>query len=157
MHLVLSLAMVAAMLLAATSVVAASAADLAWLAGCWASESGEAGSGEHWMAPAGGSLLGVGRQVRDGRTADYEWLRIIENGDGSLTYLAAPGGRKAVAFPLTSLGKGRVVFENPDHDFPQRVIYEIRGERLLARIEGEQGGTLRGVDFPMRRATCPGG
>ncbi|MND00816.1 hypothetical protein D3C83_195580 [compost metagenome] len=52
---------------------------------------------------------------------------------------------------------GRIVFENPTHDFPQRVIYQGRDDDgLLGRIEGESGGEPLSVDFPMDRATCPG-
>ena len=36
------------------------AAALAWLAGCWASEGAEPGSGEQWMPPAGGTLPATG-------------------------------------------------------------------------------------------------
>ena len=28
------------------------------------------------------------------------------------------------------------------------------GDRLVGRIEGNRGGTLRGIDFPMRRVSC---
>jgi hypothetical protein len=29
-------------------------------------------------------------------------------------------------------------------------------DELLARIEGERDGELRGIDFPLRRVACPG-
>ena len=49
-----------------------------------------------------------------------------------------------------------VIFENPAHDFPQRIIYRRRGaDSLLARVEGMRGGRLRGLDFPYRRVPCP--
>lgn len=60
----------------------ASVADLAWLAGCWASVGGEAGSGEQWTAPAGKTLLGVSRTVIDSRTVAYEFVRIRETEAG---------------------------------------------------------------------------
>jgi hypothetical protein len=45
-----------------------------------------------------------------------------------------------------------VTFENPAHDFPQRVIYKLTApDKLGARIEGMRNGNLRGVDFPMTR------
>src|ERR1044072_4949598 len=36
----------------------------------------EAGSEDHWLAPAGGSLLGVGRTVVGGKTVAYEFMQI---------------------------------------------------------------------------------
>jgi uncharacterized protein DUF6265 len=48
-----------------------------------------------------------------------------------------------------------VTFENPSHDFPQRIIYRRRGaDSLLARVEGMRGGQLRGSDYPYRRVAC---
>ena len=35
------------------------------------------------------------------------------------------------------------------------VIYRLLpGDRLAARIEGLRGGSLRGIDFPMKRVPC---
>jgi hypothetical protein len=49
-----------------------------------------------------------------------------------------------------------VVFENPQHDFPQRVGYERKGgDALLAWIEGTRNGQTRRVEFPYRRVACP--
>jgi hypothetical protein len=48
-----------------------------------------------------------------------------------------------------------VVFENPEHDFPQRIIYRlIANGKLLGRIEGVVDGTERSADFPMTRSDC---
>lgn len=55
---------------------------LAWLSGCWASDNGELGSGEQWSKPAGGTMLGVSRFVRDAKTVAYKFLRIVETDDG---------------------------------------------------------------------------
>ena len=53
--------------------------QLGWLAGCWKSDGAEAGSGEQWMPVAGGSLLGMARTVRAGRTVAWEFMRIAAN------------------------------------------------------------------------------
>lgn len=145
-----------ALLLAACAAAPASASDpalakLAWLQGCWAADGGERGSGEHWMAPAGGSMLGMSRSVRKGRTAGYEFLRIARDTDGRLAFTALPSGQPQAVFPLLRQDEDTVVFENPAHDFPQRVIYRRIGPNgLHARIEGKG----RGIDFPMTRVDC---
>jgi hypothetical protein len=49
------------------------------------------------------------------------------------------------------------VFENPQHDFPQRIIYKRDGaDGLKARIEGESKGKPKAFDYPMQRTQCPG-
>ena len=131
----------------------AAAADLSWLAGCWASEAGGPGSGEQWMAPAGGSLLGLNRTVREGRTVSYEFMRIYESGD-SLTYVAQPSGQSVTSFELVRLEQHEVVFENLAHDFPQRVAYRLDGNVLRARVEGRRGDEVVVVHLPMRMAAC---
>ncbi len=130
-------------------------ADLGWLAGCWSSDGREAESGEQWMAPAGGTMLGVARTVRDSKTVAYEFLRIQEK-DGTLVYVASPSGQSTTEFPLERITEDEVVFANPEHDFPQRIAYRRASDTsLLARIEGTVDGELRGIDFPMTRVACP--
>ncbi len=58
--------------------------QLAWLSGCWAAASGEAGSGEHWLPLAGGTLLGIARTVRHGKTVEHEFLQIRVNAEGKV-------------------------------------------------------------------------
>ncbi len=134
---------------------AASISDLAWLSGCWDMSNQETGSGEQWMPPAGGTMLGVNRTVRDSKTVAFEFMRIVERNDGELEFIASPSGQSTTSFLLVSLNNGEVIFENPDHDFPQRIIYRLLSdEDLLGRIEGTINGEQRTVDFPMKRAEC---
>lgn len=134
----------------------ARAVDLGWLAGCWAAEPGEEGSGEQWTAPAGGTLLGVSRTVRSGRTVAHEFLQIRETDDGGLVYVALPAGQAETSFRLIAHGAREVTFANSAHDFPQRIRYRLAGDGALhARIEGEVEGRERAVDFAFRRVACP--
>ena len=132
-----------------------SVSGLTWLAGCWASVAGEPGTGEVWTLPAGGTMLGVSRTVKDGKTVEYEFMQIREISPGQLAFVANPSGQAQAAFPLVRSGPGELVFEDPAHDFPQRVIYRlVAPDQLHARIEGVLKGEDRGVDFHMKRAEC---
>jgi hypothetical protein len=134
---------------------AASIEKLAWLGGCWAAAEGEPGSGEHWMPLAGGTLLGVSRTVKRGRTVEHEFMQIRAGEDGRIAFIAQPSGQRMARFPVAQLADDEVVFENVEHDFPQRIIYRRQpGGRLLARIEGLRGGAARAFDFPFRRIRC---
>jgi len=154
--LVLRGAVALACLGAFTVDAAESALDrVAWLAGCWRSVNGEPGSGEHWLPLAGGTLLGVGRTVRQGRTVEHEFLQIRETPQGKLVYIAQPSGQAMAQFAAIRVGEREVVFENAEHDFPQRILYRLEGEaHLHARIEGTVKGAAKGVDFPMVRVSC---
>jgi hypothetical protein len=129
-------------LVAAVGAVAApdDLTELEWLSGCWRSEREGRTSEECWTAPAGDMLLGVHRDVGP-RGASFEFLRIGRDGD-AIAYFASPSGRPAVVFRLVKTGKDRAVFENPDHDFPQRLVYWREGDRLHAVAETiAEGGT----------------
>ena len=129
--------------------------NLTWLSGCWAYDDQDSGSGEYWMPPAGGTMLAVSRSVRDGRTVAFEYLRISADDEHSLTLFASPSGQSHGQFYLASLTDKEIVFENPEHDFPQRIIYRLRdNDRLLGRIEGQTDGQPVAVDFPMTRRDC---
>ena len=50
-------------------------------------------------------------------------------------------------------GTKRVVFENRQHDFPQRILYWLDpGGALHARIEGPQGGKTVSEEWVWTRA-----
>ncbi|WMW81842.1 DUF6265 family protein [Undibacterium cyanobacteriorum] len=130
-------------------------APVHWLAGCWSADGGEPGSGEHWMPAAGDTMIGVGRTIKNGKTVDYEFLQLKRGADGKLAFVALPSGQKEASFSLLSAHPDEVIFENLEHDFPQRIIYRREGnDRLKARIEGMRNNKLRAIDFPMSRAEC---
>ncbi|MCZ6754199.1 MAG: DUF6265 family protein [Gemmatimonadetes bacterium] len=146
-------AVLAAVSAALSSEVEAPRLDrLAWLAGSWTGGEGDAVMEEHWTTPAGGLMVGMHRDLRPGRRAFFEFLRIVEE-KGQISYHAMPAGRSpATIFPLLSMSDRRVVFENPDHDFPQRILYWLDDEGMLhARIEGTEDGETRGMEWHYRR------
>ena len=122
---------------------------LAWLAGSWRSEEGGARAEENWTEPLGGTMLATARQVKGGKTAFFEFLRVEQREGGKLVYVAMPMGRKAVEFPATKVDERSVLFENPAHDSPKRILYRLDGETLVTRVDDgpeDQGG------FEMRYA-----
>jgi len=130
--------------------------DLGWLAGCWETKNESRGLliTEMWMKPAGDAMVGVGRTLKNGKLADYEFLRIL-NDAGTISYISRPSANKEdTAFKLVRYSATELVFENPTHDFPQRIIYKLSGAKLTARIEGTREGKTRGVDFPYTRVKC---
>lgn len=143
-----------ALLLAHRSAVAASPADVdavAWMAGSWQGSDRGTEMEEVWLPPKGGAMLGMHRDVARGVMVSFEFLRIEADGEG-LVYLASPQGKPVTAFRLLSSTKTRVVFSNPLHDFPQRVIYWLgEDDRLHARIEGTQGGKAASEEWSWSR------
>lgn len=117
---------------------------VSWLAGSWVCDQGPQRTEEHWTHATAGGMYGVSRTIRDGKTVFYEYFRIEKTPEG-LIYFASPKGRyPATPFRLKEFDDHRVVFENPEHDFPQRVIYARQTDgSIIARIEGVSKGRER--------------
>jgi len=127
-----------------------------WLKGCWESVNGQRVVEEQWSAPRGTSMVGMGRTLAGDRLVEFELVILREDGS-ELAYEAHPSGQPPAVFVSRTISETQIVFENLDHDFPQRVGYE-RGtaDELLAWIEGRQNGQSRRVEFRYHRAACPG-
>lgn len=108
------------------------------------------------MAPRGGSMVGISRTVRSGSMTAYELIVITEDG-ARLAYQAHPSGQASTTFFSHVVAYDSVLFENPEHDFPQRIGYRLEGDRLTAWIEGTRDGRTRRGEFPYHRVFCAGG
>jgi hypothetical protein len=139
----------------AVGVAATGVERISWMQGCWSFTADGRTVEEQWMSPGGGAMLGTSRTVKDRRLVEYEFIIVRERGD-SLVYLALPSGQVSAEFVSTSVDSSSVVFENAQHDFPQRIGYRRRGARLDAWVEGNSGGKSRRIEFPYQRVACPG-
>jgi len=134
----------------------AQASTLKWMAGCWEHRTNKLVVTEQWSVPRAGVMLGSGQTTRGDSTIEYEHTRIYER-DGKLVYSAQPSGQAPAEFVADGVRGLSVTFSNSAHDFPQRVIYRsVEPDSLIARVEGQRGGQIRGVDFSYRRVSCTG-
>ena len=132
----------------------ASIEDISWLSGCWEMSEGDFTVTELWMAPSGGIMIGLSQTVSDDKTSGYEFLKIEEK-DGKLVYTAIPSGQTETSFYQVQLNDTMVVFENMEHDFPQRIIYTLLNkDSFNARVEATENGELKGFDLQMKRVDC---
>ncbi len=132
---------------------------LQWLGGCWKRTTPRRVVEEQWMAPGAGLMLGMGRTTNAaGDTlSEYEQTRIEQRGD-RLAFTASPSGQATDSFTSIELTDSLVVFENKEHDFPQRIGYRLLPDgNLSAWVEGVRAGKLHRNDFPYRRVPCPTG
>src|SRR5262249_40654559 len=144
---------VLAVLAATSQPPTASVKDVAWIAGCWDLTRNGRHIAEHWMAPEGGTMMGVSRTGAGGKTAEWEFLIVREGANGP-EYGAKPSDQAEATFTSTRVSANDVVFENPAHDFPKRIIYKRDGDALTASIEGPMNGQTRRIDFPYAKAAC---
>ena len=99
-------------------------------------------------------MLGLSRTVKGEQTVSFEFMQFRQE-NGVLVFLPQPQGGTRVPFPLKDSFGGKLTFENKEHDFPQRVIYERKGPALLlAAIEGIYKGKEEREEFQMRKVRC---
>jgi hypothetical protein len=122
-----------------------------WLAGCWQGEGRTAGSTEAWTDGRIGRMLGVGQTLRGSR-GSFEFMQIATQADGTLVYVAQPGGRPPVNFTAKVVEPNRIVFSNPAHDAPKTIEYRRDGERLYAYLDPRAPDAQ--PSFSFRRTGC---
>ncbi len=112
--------------------------EFEWLIGYWTSEKDGNKIEELWTNGAGYMMLGVHRNVYANGRSSFEYLRIMRTRDG-IVYIAHPNGSTGTTFKMKEHSDQKVIFENPENDFPTRIIYSRKGDQLTARIEDETG------------------
>jgi len=122
-------------LLPAAASAQAEAAFPAWLAGAWSLADGEGGwTEEFWTPPRGGLMIGASREGKGDALRSWETIRIQRKADGSIVFIAQPGGAPPVEFQMVKQDAGSIEFANPAHDYPQRIRYWREDNRLSAEI-----------------------
>lgn len=136
---------------------------MAWLRGCWHGLVNQRDFGEQWSAPAGGIMVGIGHTAMQGRTLDYQYLRLESRPDG-VYYVAIAKGRKEQTFRLADVRRDEAngaqvfTFDNVASEFPQHLVYHRGAEGwLYAGIDGQISGVDRKVTYPMRHVSCETG
>jgi hypothetical protein len=129
-----------ALLLMGQAAAPARVADLGWMSGRWVPETwNERWQEEIWSEPRGGVMLGYGRSGDGERLREFELLRIQAGEDGVPVYYAQLGNRAPVGFRLVAHDATSATFENPGHDFPQRIRYERLSDTMMATISKLDG------------------
>lgn len=122
------------------------------LLGRWADESRKNDFHEFWKESENG-LTGTGVVLSNGDTVFIEHLAILER-EGDWYYSAkidSQNNGEPVYFKLQTKEDSLFVFENPDHDFPQKIVYDLQASGdLLITTSGYESDTLREDKFNMR-------
>jgi hypothetical protein len=123
----------------------------AWLEGEWERTTSRGLSVERWTRLADGSLTGesVTLPTEGGDEVHGEALQLAAMGD-AIFYIARPRQNEyPTGFKLVELTAQRAVFDNPNHDFPQRITYSRTGDdAFTVTITGPgDDGASQEIDF----------
>ncbi len=105
-----------------------------WMAGVWEHADAQGWADEYWTPLRGDIMLGSARSGKDERLNFWEQMRIQKEDDGAVVLWVVSADQKPVQFEATVSAENAIMFENPDHDYPQRIYYWREGNVLKAEI-----------------------
>ncbi|MFI5212203.1 MAG: DUF6265 family protein [Ignavibacteria bacterium] len=121
---------------------------LLWIVDKWVSAEGDMKSYEEWEKKDENLFTGSSKTIKNGEMIFSEGLKIENTPDGIFYIADVKHNPAPVSFRLTSVSDTSAVFENPAHDFPQKITYLLEGGSLHAFIEGPgKDGNTKKVDF----------
>ncbi len=124
----------------------ASINDASWLVGTWGDEQNGERIHEEWKY-ADGILIGKSVTISEGNPPFSETMR-IEPREGGLVFIVSVRGEAPVTFTATRVAPGEVIFENPAHDYPQRILYQqVTADSIYARIDGSSDDDTMMAEF----------
>ncbi|MFV5702726.1 DUF6265 family protein [Flavobacterium sp. XS2P12] len=125
-----------------------------WLLGNWENKSADGNLTENWEKVNDSTFQAQSYYIKEKDTLHFESITLQQKGE-NLTYTAAVKGQnddKPVSFKLTTATEKQLVFENPKHDYPQKISYtQITPDSLVAKISGIQQGKPSSEQFSMKK------
>ncbi|HEY8898072.1 MAG TPA: DUF6265 family protein [Niastella sp.] len=124
------------------------------LTGLWKMDGKRGAIYEEWQVSGDNQLTGRSYKLNNNDTMVLE--NVIISLQGNVIFYTPvvhdQNNRQPVPFKLISYNNNKYIFENKEHDYPQRVIYElVSANDLHARIEGSKNGKEMGSDFNYNR------
>ena len=125
--------------------------SLKFMQGSWEAERGTGISEETWTAPAGKSMLGVSRTLRDGRTSFTEFL-MIEEKEGKLTMtICQKLGGPVITLNASKVTDSEVVWEPVNDPNKAIITYRLIDKELHATVAGSNDGKPYLLEFKFKR------
>lgn len=125
-----------------------------WLLGSWKNITEKGYSVEIWTKVNDTLFQGYSYLIKGADSVPLETVHLAEK-NGILYYIPTVNGQngeKPVEFKLSAHTPNQLIFENPEHDFPTKIVYnQLSADSLLAQISGPNNGLIETRQFPMKR------
>lgn len=123
-----------------------------WLIGQWEGIQGPGIYHEEWNKASESELKGKAYLIKKGEIVNTEILSIRENATGIFYIADVSHNPSPVSFKLTNLTDCSFIFENPEHDFPQKITYENKDNQFLyAAVEAVMNGKIKKIEYNLKR------
>lgn len=125
-----------------------------WLLGQWENKSDDGNLLETWKKVNDSLFVGEAYFIKEKDTLHSEKIQLKQKGE-DLFYIATVKGQnndKPVTFKYNDTIQKLLVFENPKHDFPQKIMYsQITKDSIVIQISGMQQGKPSSERFSMKK------
>ena len=125
-----------------------------WFLGRWENNSSEGNLSESWKKLNDSTFFGESYFVIENDTVFAETIQLEERNE-KLSYIVTVPNQneeKPVSFELTKNSQHQLIFENPNHDYPNKIIYnQIGADSLVAEISGMKEGKLKNEFFKIKK------
>jgi Domain of unknown function (DUF6265) len=125
-----------------------------WLIGNWENKMPEGLLRETWKKENDSVFTGNSFFITEKDTVHFESIKMYQKGD-SILYSATVVGQnndEPVEFNQTTATETEFIFENPKHDYPQKIVYKkVNDTNLVATISGIQQGKKSSESYPMQK------
>ncbi|MBW4361628.1 DUF6265 family protein [Flavobacterium taihuense] len=125
-----------------------------WLLGKWETKTADGNLSESWKQVNDSTFQGESFFIKGKDTLHFETITLQQKGEDLFynTTVKGQNENKAVAFKMTIGTEKQLIFENPKHDYPQKITYTlITKDSLVAAISGVQLGKPSSEKFGMKK------
>jgi hypothetical protein len=126
-----------------------------WLIGNWENKMDDGILSETWKKENDSTFSGKSYFIVNSKDTVHSETIILTQLNNQLIYSPTVKGQnddKPIDFIMTSDSENNFVFENPKHDYPQKIVYKKATENsLVATISGMQQGKQSTESYPMKK------
>jgi hypothetical protein len=128
---------------------------LNWLIGQWENTTPEGYLTETWTKTNDSTFSGQTYFIINKKDTVHNESVVLTQLNDELIYRHTVKGQnndEPVEFKLTSEAENNFAFDNPKHDYPQKVVYKKVNEKsLVVIISGKQQGKVSTESYPMQK------
>ncbi|WP_396167771.1 DUF6265 family protein [Flavobacterium sp.] len=126
-----------------------------WLLGEWEKTDSLGTLKEIWTSKDDSTFIGQSYYIQNEKdTFHDEQIELVQDGE-HLIYIATIKGENndtPIPFQMTNDQDSLLVFENPKHDYPQKIQYKLmKNHSLVAIISGKVKGKITSQSYPMTK------
>lgn len=136
------------------NVLEASVQNASWLIGNWGNTLPDGSFIEKWTKESDSVYKAESYFIANNDTLFAEYVTLGKINDTLAYTVTVPGqnNEKPVSFKLISMSGNKLVFENPQHDYPSKIEYiKITADSIVAVISGAKKGKQASETFAMAR------